>query len=305
MEANSPGKNKRMDGSRSRMSLEQRNAYIEREGFSEACLTFIKQSEELQAIVQAANEKMQNLRQNCDVYTVAQSRIAPVTVSDQGEKPYSPVRTLLRNARQDRSETVEEEVILKKDFYEFALEDLGLEVFILDSSQTEKLDNCLQTIGSIGIDTSSNRQAQLIKIDVLIAAMRVLNYQFAGNSLLEDQKKLTGFNFRQLTTRSIRIMNRFAQVVAQFINKSQTNEKTNQDESTTGKKALTTGQVIYGIFKHQIQTQEVQNRSTSNNKPAMKSSTLFNKVVWADTNDIDNQSENADGDDEEPQPMQP
>ena len=143
MEANSPGKNRRMQDSKSRMSLEERNAYIEREGFSEACLVFIKQSEELQAIVQAANEKMYNLRSNCDVYTVAQSRISQVNAPNQSEKPYSPVRSLLRNARNDRGETIEEEVILKNDFYEFALEDLGLEVFILDSEQTEKLDSCL------------------------------------------------------------------------------------------------------------------------------------------------------------------
>lgn len=47
---------------------------------------------------------------------------------------------------------------MKKDFYEFVLEDLGLEVFIEDPAQTAKLDSCLQTIGSIGIDTSSNRK---------------------------------------------------------------------------------------------------------------------------------------------------
>lgn len=71
-------------------------------------------------------------------------------------------------------------MLLKKDFYEFVLEDLGLDVFIEDPAQTAKLDSCLQTIGSIGIDTSSNRKTQVIKIDVLIAAMRILNYQFGG-----------------------------------------------------------------------------------------------------------------------------
>ena len=66
--------------------------------------------------------------------------------------------------------------MLKKDFYEFVLEDLGLEMFIENADQTSKLDSCLQTIGSIGIDTSSNRKTQVIKIEPLIAAMRVLNY---------------------------------------------------------------------------------------------------------------------------------
>ena len=71
---------------------------------------------------------------------------------------------------------MEEQVILKKDFYEFVLEDLGLEIFIEDAALTARLDSCLQTIGSIGIDTSSNRMTQVIKIDVLIAAMSILNY---------------------------------------------------------------------------------------------------------------------------------
>ena len=60
------------------------------------------------------------------------------------------------------------------------LEDLGLEIFVEDTAQTAKLDSCLQTIGSIAIDTSSNRKTQVLKIDVLIAAMRILNYQFGG-----------------------------------------------------------------------------------------------------------------------------
>ena len=68
-------------------------------------------------------------------------------------------------------------------------------------------------IGSLATDSQSISQTKFIRLEVLISAMRIHKYEYAGLSL---KTKLKGVDFRTLTPKSMRIMNRLTRTVAQY-----------------------------------------------------------------------------------------
>ena len=62
-------------------------------------------------------------------------------------------------------------------------------------------------------DSQSLNQTKFIRLEVLISAMRIHKYEYAGLNL---STKLDGVDFRTLTPKSVRIMNRLTRVVAQY-----------------------------------------------------------------------------------------
>ena len=107
----------------------------------------------------------------------------------------------------------EEEVIFRSDFYGQVLQDMGLKRYIDLPEETAKLDNCLNVIGAMATDSQSLGQTKFIRLEVLISAMRIHNYEYSGLNLTT---KLKGVDFRTLTPKSMRIMNRLTRVVAQY-----------------------------------------------------------------------------------------
>ena len=73
------------------------------------------------------------------------------------------------------------------------------------------MEQFLERIGANAIYTSTG--TQLIKYEVLISAMRALNYAYAGQVL---SSKKRGLDFRVLNARSVRVMNRFAEIIALY-----------------------------------------------------------------------------------------
>lgn len=84
---------------------------------------------------------------------------------------------------------------------------MGLERYVDVPEETEKLRTLLRQIGAI-TTLSSHPTIELIRLEVLLAAMRVHGYEYAGVSQLE------GFDLRELSSKSIRIMNRLVRVLA-------------------------------------------------------------------------------------------
>ncbi len=62
-------------------------------------------------------------------------------------------------------------------------------------------------------DSQSLNQTKFVRLDVLISAMRIHKYEYAGLNLAT---KLDGADFRTLTPKSVRIKNRLTRVVAQY-----------------------------------------------------------------------------------------
>ena len=63
----------------------------------------------------------------------------------------------------------------------------------------------LEKIGALAIASVDGKDTKVILLDILISAMRVHKYDYAGNKLMTSIK---GVDFRKLDTKSIRIMNR-------------------------------------------------------------------------------------------------
>lgn len=76
----------------------------------------------------------------------------------------------------------------------------------------------MRQIGALQIDSESQFQEKFIRLEVLIAAMRIHNYEYSGLNL---QTKLRGVDLRRLNPKSMRIMNRLTRVVAQYQDKYQ------------------------------------------------------------------------------------
>ena len=102
-------------------------------------------------------------------------------------------------------------MIYRSDFYGTVLADMNLKRFIDIPAETDKLDNMLTSIGAMKIDGQSLNMTKFIRLEVLISAMRIHKYEYAGLNLAT---KLQGVDFRALSPKSMRIMNRLTRVVA-------------------------------------------------------------------------------------------
>ena len=77
----------------------------------------------------------------------------------------------------------EEEVIFRSDFYGRVLADMGLKRYVDIPQETAKLDNMLTQIGALVTDSQSLNQTKFIRLEVLISAMRIHKYEYAGLNL--------------------------------------------------------------------------------------------------------------------------
>ena len=76
-----------------------------------------------------------------------------------------------------------------------------------------------------------------------MAAMRILGYEHAGLALKET---LDGVDFRQLTPKSMRILNRLARILSQYQAKYQSQAKPGI--------TVTLSKIISAVFKGQIES---------------------------------------------------
>ena len=90
---------------------------------------------------------------------------------------------------------------------------MGLKRYVDIPAETAKLDSMLTQIGALVTDSQSLSQTKFIRLEVLISAMRIHKYEYAGLNLAT---KLQGVDFRTLSSKSMRIMNRLTRVVAQY-----------------------------------------------------------------------------------------
>ena len=105
------------------------------------------------------------------------------------------------------------EVIQHKHYYGKVLKDLGMRSIYKDAEEIAKVDKFLLSIGALVRYTSAQVSTKVIKFDILRATWQAHGYEFSN---LQKMKRLKGINFNMLNVKSIRIMNRFAQKVAQF-----------------------------------------------------------------------------------------
>ena len=74
------------------------------------------------------------------------------------------------------SQDFEVDVIYRSDFFGKVLNDIGLRKYIDIPNEMSKLETCLTKIGAMTTDTHSMNQTKLIKLEVLISAMRIHKY---------------------------------------------------------------------------------------------------------------------------------
>ena len=60
---------------------------------------------------------------------------------------------------------------------------MGLKRYIDLPAETAKVDNCLTRIGAMATDLQSLNQTKFIRLEVLISAMRIHKYEYAGLNL--------------------------------------------------------------------------------------------------------------------------
>ena len=101
---------------------------------------------------------------------------------------------------------------------DYVLDDLDLTKYVEGSGPSAKLAELLSKIGA----SSILNRTKVIRYEVLFSAMRVLGYDFDGQVNTQLKK---GLDFRMLNSRSVRILNRFAEIIALYqSNYEQTNQ---------------------------------------------------------------------------------
>ena len=104
------------------------------------------------------------------------------------------------------------------------LEGMGLKKFVEMPSEASKLENLLTKIGALvtygGNEGTGTHEA--IRLEVLMAAMRIHGYEYATH---KPQPPMQGFDFRKLSPKAVRIMNRLTRVLAQYLDKYQQKAK--------------------------------------------------------------------------------
>lgn len=156
-------------------------------------------------IVNIANASLYSIRNQCNVFnvdsrrltdgrskTVARTNSQPFSLAaddDEGapEPPFLSMtveRDFYGNALQEViGSDFEEEVIFRSDFYGRVLADMGLKRYVDIPQETAKLDNMLTQIGALVTDSQSLNQTKFIRLEVLISAMRIHKYEYAGLNL--------------------------------------------------------------------------------------------------------------------------
>ena len=111
-------------------------------------------------------------------------------------------------------------MIIRADFYTKVLQKLGLQRYLDVPDEAARLDNFLRKIGALAADSQSlGQNRKFIRLEVLISAMRIHRYEYAGLNLTTT--KLQGVDFRTLSPKSSRILNRLARLCVQYQDKYQ------------------------------------------------------------------------------------
>ena len=154
-------------------------------------------------IVNIANASLYSIRANCNVFSIDSRRLSSNFPADRKKKEFSLDADDDEEDRKEQpfvSMTVErdsfgrltlalagtdheEEVIYRSDFYGKVLTGMGLKRYIDLPQETAKLDNLLNQIGAMSTDIQSLNQTKFIRLEVLISAMRIHKYEYAGLNL--------------------------------------------------------------------------------------------------------------------------
>ena len=78
-------------------------------------------------------------------------------------------------------------------------------------ARTGVVDECLRKMNAIKTETVTEEMSEGILIDKLEAAMRIHNYD--GASVVPQSVLIFSYDFRELTPKSCRIMNRLTKIV--------------------------------------------------------------------------------------------
>ena len=83
---------------------------------------------------------------------------------------------------------------------------------------------------------------EVIRVDVLISALRIHKYEYSGLSLIN---KIKGVDFRKISPKTTRVMNRLTKLILQYQDKY-------QQEARAGV-VVTVSQIVHALFKSDIE----------------------------------------------------
>ena len=124
--------------------------------------------------------------------------------------------------------------------------EMGLKRYVDLPEEAEKLEQMLEKIGALATVPIDGKETKVILLDIIISAMRVHKYDYAGNKLVTSIK---GVDFRKLDTKSIRIMNRLTRSTLVYQAKY-------QEQAQEGVK-VTVPQIVGAMFKTDIEKKRV------------------------------------------------
>ena len=193
-------------------SIEEDDLDADREGFTAAAYKFIKKNNDLSVITNIANASLFSIRNQCQIYS-SQSKFLTPFNKQETFVPLSTMRDSQGNPIPDLNRSNEVEIILNDDFYGKVLKDMGLKRYVDIPEEAQKLEQMLIEIGALATKKIDSKSIKVIKLEVLIAAMRVYKYDYSGIAL---KTTIRGIDFRTLDAKSIRIMNRLTRQTAIF-----------------------------------------------------------------------------------------
>ena len=94
---------------------------------------------------------------------------------------------------------------------------LGIDKYVDDPKVAQSLEALLAQIGALALHEDS--YTELIKLEVLLSALRVHGYRYGSHQFSQQQMK--EFDFRKLSPKAVRIMNRLTRVLCQYQHKYQ------------------------------------------------------------------------------------
>ena len=167
--------------------------------------SYVKKNNDLSVITNIANASLFSIRNRCPTYST-QLRRLKLQNTEETFVPLYTQRDYNGNKITDGDTSkVEVDVIKNQDFFEEVLMEMGLKRYVDLPEEAEKLEQMLEKIGALAIASIDGKDTKVILLDIIISAMRVHKYDYAGNKLMTSIK---GVDFRKLDTKSIRIMNR-------------------------------------------------------------------------------------------------
>lgn len=119
-----------------------------------------------------------------------------------------------------------------------------MEEFTEMGARTGVVDECLRKMNAIKTETVTEAMSEGILIDKLEAAMRIHKYD--GATVIPQSVLIFSYDFRDLTPKSCRIMNRLTKIVRKGYN-----QRISEDPDSQ----ITFQSIVVAIFQKDIETQ--------------------------------------------------